>query len=336
MGHIYPDSSFGMCRLRRSACSPPAVKRYRTEDLRWIRAGINTHGVEAMLAVKSGCRRRSALGLSQRVNSHKAAKRGSKGISKHGQRQVRCAAKILQREHRKECLSFVTLTLPSVTWEESQEIARNASEITRKVVKAIKYHLLNAGLDTRVVGVCEIQKERSFEHGINGLHWHFVFHGRKKNTTWAIKPVVLDRLWRLILRPYLGKSTRSYASACQLVRLRSDASQYLAKYMSKGVAELAELQSRLPGLVLPKAWYSIGRDMTRDIRKATISGKDVGAFLISVLEQKLKGLVAKSYPVKGQLPDGRDITFGWGGVLQPGVYDWLLAQRSELSNLIAA
>lgn len=130
------------------------------------------------------------IGSSNRLNSHttsepgkcdriKRARRGQKGLTPHGKMLVKNAASYLEKRHGKKNLSFLTVTIPSVSAEESKQISRCWSEIVRKFQQSITRHLSRQGLPPLVVGVTEVQEKRFERDGVLGLHLHLVFVGKR-------------------------------------------------------------------------------------------------------------------------------------------------------------
>lgn len=208
------------------------------------------------------------IGLSLPSNSHKerdegAPKRGTKGLTTHGKRVLRNAAWRLQRLYGKKCLSFVTLTLPDVTYEESWYVSSNWAEICRIFYQKLARRLQAAGLPDHYCGCTEMQPARSDREGHPALHLHFVVVGRRTpRQHWSFSPSDFRALWKSVLGRYLpGERDWSAVENCQMVK--RDVSSYLSKYLSKGISMDSPPRSDETGWSLPTAWYNCGLRLRR-------------------------------------------------------------------------
>lgn len=269
-GKIWPNGEFGIRVARPSVSVGFKKQKPLSESQRFSLELMKAHGIFAAIAVqkKEGA---EPLGLSLLSNFTKRSGRGGKGISRLGCRKVRNAAFLMQREAGKECLSFLTLTVPRLTPEEWEVVADRWARIVDNVREALTYHLFSAGLPAEVVGVTEIQSGRLKLRGEPGFHLHFLFVGRKRGKAWAICTKKIDRLWEGILSRQVGRQCIC-SSACSIQRVKKNAEGYLGKYMTKGSAELKVVKEKMPNLRLPTAWYSLSRSLLGRIRRMTVCG----------------------------------------------------------------
>lgn len=208
------------------------------------------------------------LGSSLPSNSHNlkdpgAPKRGTRGITSHGKRVLKNAVWRMQRLYGKRSLSFVTLTLPSVSYEESWYVSSNWSEILRVFYQALGRELERHGLPKSYAGCTELQPERSQREEHPSLHIHFVCVGRwRSRGGWALSPGDFRRLWESSVSPYL--SQKYSWDACENVQMvKKDVSAYLGKYLSKGVSMDSPPRSDGTGWSLPTAWYNVNLTLRR-------------------------------------------------------------------------
>lgn len=225
----------------------------------YARAG----GAERMLSAEEyAAKWDSHLGLSLPSNSHSPKdegepKRGTKGLTSHGKRVLRNAAWRMQRLYGKRSLSFVTLTLPSVTFEESWNVSSNWSQILRVFYQALCRELDRHGLPKVYAGCTELQPKRSDREEHPALHIHFVCVGRWNGRgKWSITPSGFRQIWKSSVSPYLfGEYSWDATENVQMVI--KDVSSYLSKYLSKGVSLDDPPRMDGTGWSLPTAWYNV-------------------------------------------------------------------------------
>lgn len=221
-----------------------------------------------------------SLGLSPRANSHKRSKRGSKGITSLGRKMVRNGAYLLQQKYGKQHLSFLTVTLPAVSVEESLQISACWSEIVRKYLQSLRRLLqLRLGL-AEIVGCTEIQESRLERDGVLGLHLHLIFVGRKQRKSWVISCQEVRELWKRELERVVGRQL-DCSSTENIERVKVDAEQYLGKYMSKGVSSMEALIEMGLGDFLPSAWWCMSMSLKRIVKSGVehLAGEKAGLFV---------------------------------------------------------
>lgn len=208
------------------------------------------------------------IGSSIGPNSHKhddlgVPKRGTKGLTAHGKRVLRNAAWRLQRLYGKHCLSFVTLTMPSVTYEESWYVSSNWAEICRIFYQKLGRRLEAAGLPSSYLGCTELQPERSEREGHPALHLHFVVVGRRsRREGWALTPGDFRSLWSSVLGDYFS-GEKDWGACENVQQVKRDVSAYLSKYLSKGISMARPPRSDETGWSLPTSWYNCSLELRR-------------------------------------------------------------------------
>lgn len=219
--------------------------------------------VEREISSQKDC---APLVSTQDSNSHK---RGQKGITSYGSKAVRNAAYLLQSKYGKDCLSFLTLSLPVMSVEEEKRLAGDWSRVIRVFGQRLKRLLQSRGLQGNYVGVTEIQEKR-FRAGKGiGLHLHVVFRGRlSRRHPWAVSWEEFRVAWCSVLSTVLGH--RVYSPNCENVKsVYKSAEGYLGKYMSKGVLIIDEVRDKYGEDAIPSAWYFLSKPM-RDAVKSRV------------------------------------------------------------------
>lgn len=210
------------------------------------------------------------------VKSHKTPpkapevrERKGQRFSSYGRRIVRNGAWWLQREFGRDCLSFLTCTLPDEVVEIlaiAEDAAGLWAEIIRQFEQWLKRKLESMGLCEFIVGVTEVQIKRWINHGKVGLHLHWVFQGRLTNkSAWSINKEEFANAWNRIVSNVIGKKVES-SSATRVERIKKSVENYLSKYMSKGGEVIDEIIEAGKRDLLPTSWWNVSNALRRIIK----------------------------------------------------------------------
>lgn len=223
------------------------------------------------------------LGLALASNSHKGCDngprsidkscekakppRGTGGMTSNGKRLVRNSVEMLERAYGEGNLSFLTLTLPKLEYEEYWNVSSNWAEVVRVFYQSLGRLLGNRLLPPFYAGVTELQPKRSREEGVPALHIHAVFVGRRRNEkNWRIRPAELRVLWKRSVERFLfGEYDFSFCENIQ--GIRHTAAGYLSKYMAKPQCDTSVICREGTGWSLPTAWYNISLKLKRKVRE---------------------------------------------------------------------
>jgi hypothetical protein len=260
---------------------------------------------------------RVALGLSDPPGDR--ARKGARGITRHGARTVRNAAYLLEEKYGRQNLTFLTCTLPRIDDCAEYSAGREWAEILRIFNQNLARLLKAAGLPPTYVGCTEIQEGRYAEYGGLPLHLHLVFPGRRPFKSWTISAAQFRSLWRsavLARCPEFNEANFKSSVDCQAVKVSAE--NYLGKYMSKGAPLLATLLAEDPGLAefLPLSWWSCSMNLRRAIGRRIAGGHDSARKLIKDIREK-DTRVDFSAEVRIQLNDGNEIIAAIVGKLSP-------------------
>lgn len=318
-GRIYPDGSFGYCKRRRT-------DKVGTEDFRskYLLAVGEVEGLFGNGGLRLEALKRMnwqwwlPLGLSNLANSHKIAKprakRGSKGLTSHGRRQVYCAADFIQWRIGRGRVSFLTLTLPDFNPSHNAAVALAWPEAIRQITQWIRRRLRAKNLLDWVASASEIQPGRFKRTKALALHQHFVFAGRGAVGGWKITPKEVRGAWRRIIKnllPIFADSDFSASENLQVVR--KSASAYLAKYLSKGSCPVGDVESSSRGMH-PSSWYSITRSLSMLILRSVRSTGEA----VSLARNASRERCHYHRSLKLELPNGAKHVIGGFGKLKPG------------------
>ncbi len=214
--------------------------------------------------------RLSSLGLALGPNYHKEEDkgeppRGTGGMTAYGKRLLRNSVERLEYVYGTRNMSFATLTLPALTFEEHWHVSTNWGEILRIFYQKFRRLLKDKGLPLHYAGCTELQPKRTEAAQVPALHIHFVFVGRKRgHTQWAILPSELREVWASVLELYLW-NTYEWNACENLQGIRKSAASYLAKYVAKSTNIDTKIRMDGTGWSLPSSWYNISSGLKRHI-----------------------------------------------------------------------
>lgn len=272
------------------------------------------------------------LGSSNRLNSHKSpsenpdalvkrARRGQSGITPHGRLLVKNAAAYLEKVYGRSRLSFLTLTLPSVTVPESKSLSSRWAEIVRRFQQELRRKLGRNLLPQLIVGVSEIQMKRYRETGVVALHLHMVFVGRQPGEDWAIRPEWFRETWRSCFP--VEFQSRSFASTENVVRVKKSVAAYLSKYLSKGLnCKDGEIEAEEVKGCLPTSWYICTNALRSHVKRLIMSGEAASQSVALIVEHALPECLEYLFPIYVVVDDYEFIS-GWRGKLTKDAYKWI-------------
>lgn len=229
------------------------------------------------------------LGLAMASNSHSPRDygkppRGTGGLTSYGRRLVRNSVEMLERAYGATNLSFATMTLPELEYEEYWNVSSNWSEVVRVFYQSVRRKLGSKLLPPFYVGVSELQPERTRREEIPALHIHFVFVGRRRGEkAWRVRPVELREMWKKSVERFCWNEYNW--DACERVEgIRHTAAGYLSKYMSKGDTGTENLRRDNTGWSLPTAWYNVSLKLKQKVIEKVRSHSD----LMELMEMELR------------------------------------------------
>lgn len=265
------------------------------------------------------------LGLSDAINCHKGgrkrgqktAKRGSKGITTRGRRLVSNACYLLEDKYGKDCLSFLTATLPAFSNSDDLKlICANWSDLIRKFIQELGRILKRRGFPTSMVWVTEIQEDRYRDSGVVAPHLHLTMVGKKHRYAkqWAISKGEVRSLWERILGNLLDRPVTCQA-ATRVERPRKSLKAEMGKYMSKGGEVIKEIIDAGKANDLPSSYAGCSNNLRKAIqsRMVVLRGHEAENFIDNLENMKEAGLLFYK-PIIIYAPNlGRDITVGFCG-----------------------
>lgn len=217
-----------------------------------------------------------------------SARHGLKGIPRSAARIVRNASYLLQKKAGRQNLTFATVTVPTMPVEDMRILHENWSKVTELYRLGIRRALQKKGLSGETVGVSEIQEERCERTGLPVLHLHTVFQGRLPYGQWAVSTRTHDKVWRNAIRAVLPEALVSFKSAANLQEVRTSASNYLGKYMTKGVSSVQDVVRSGMSDWLPRQWWNLTRSLRAAVDKETIRADELAETLLIAAQRNDK------------------------------------------------
>lgn len=192
------------------------------------------------------------LGSSLAPNPKRPARYGLSGMPSAARRQIWRALALL--EEMKRSLSFWTVTLPD---EAISELHRRGTlaAFQDRLRKELTRRLKVQGMCPLVLGVAELQPQRTRAQGRPAPHWHVVFlNKRQPHCDWVLTPADLDGVIDAALQT-AGIRGANLASAGGVESIRKSVKAYLAKYMSKGSTDTERWIGHTYENLIPHQWW---------------------------------------------------------------------------------
>lgn len=229
--------------------------------------------------------------LSDAPNSHESpprAKYGLKGLSAEGRRMIRSGAYLLEKKVGKEDVVMITLTVPTLPRAGRIAVSKQWGSLTNRLVQYLSRELLTQGRQPVIIGCVEIQTARLKKYAQAYLHLHLICPAHSnRGRTWAIDTGSLLQWWWRALERVSG-TTLPHRPRIETAIVETSVEAYLAKYLSKGGDEVMwEYVDDLGEDCVPGQWWFASAPMRKAIRSGTVSGRNTGVLLESMVEYLL-------------------------------------------------
>jgi len=237
-------------------------------------------------------------------------------MSKSMARNIRNGVYVLeQMPGGKDVLSFLTLTLPSLSPEGLRACCENWDYMVKRFFDWLRTALKASNIELQHVYCTEIQSKRLQSRGEYAPHLHVVFRGRNdKRKPWAISPKKARKAWSDCIRSVTHEQFDSSALE-NLQRIKYSAARYLSKYLSKGCNIIPDGTETTPIQSLKTQWGGMARTISKRIRETTqrFGGTGKASRLILCMLRNMETLLRYRYVryyKKGFIPLGYDPTEG--------------------------
>jgi hypothetical protein len=248
---------------------------------------------------------------------------GKKGITGYGRKMVRSVGALIDRHYPHHRVTFATVTMPTLPTPLRKELAQQWPELVRQLMQWLRRRLARKCLPAIIVSVTEIQPKRLAESGEGYLHLHLMWvNDPNPKKGWAVrvenlKAWVADWLLRRGLYEkdsHVNVDTRS---------VKGEKSRYLAKYASKGSAEIQAFADDCGWDCVPSQWWNITHACRAWVKENLFEGRAAGELLESIVytifDNNDFDAVHYLYHIDIEV-DGRYINVGWRGCLRPETY----------------
>jgi hypothetical protein len=269
--------------------------------------------------------------LSAGSEGTKGAKRperyGRQGMTGYGKKMVKSIGALIDRHYPHHRTTFATITMPTLPTPLRRELAQEWPELVRQLLQWLRRRLERKGLPQVIVSVTEIQPKRLEAKGEGYLHLHMMWlnppRGRggwsvrvENLKAWVADWLIRKGLWEK--DSHVNVDTRS---------VKGEKSRYLAKYASKGTAEIQEFAGDCGWDCVPSQWWNCTNKARRWVKEHLIEGRTAGElldhFVNQVFEQDDFSDLYYIYQVEIEL-NGALLNVGWRGGLTRRGYDSLV------------
>jgi len=336
-GRIWPDGSFSLGYVRERP----------DERLDVRRPGYTAPGDEGTAAA-------SPLDLRNVPNSDmaprcpvsagpegtKGAKRpekyGKKGITGYGRKMVRSVGALIDRFCPHHRVTFCTITMPALPQRERTELARAWPQLVNEIQKWLKRRLQKKGLPEVVLSVSEIQTGRLETHGEAYLHLHLLWlNAPGKAGNWSVDVLNL-RAWLedwLLRRELWSEDSHVNVDTRQV---KGEKARYLAKYCSKGTAEIEEFASEHGWESIPAQWWNVTKQARDWVKTYLIEGREAGEFLDAIVNETFDSgrfdHLHYIYHIDIEV-NGRLLNVGWRGCFTREMWLDIVGHELELADV---
>jgi hypothetical protein len=169
-------------------------------------------------------------------------------------------------EENRRLLAFWTVTfngadLDAIALAGSLEVFQD--RLRKELLRQLKRH----GLPPTVVGVVEIQGERSAREGRPAPHFHVVFQGRRRrDKVWRLSKVVLDGVIVSALGS-AGVVAESAGNRGNVQGVKKSVRAYLSKYLTKGSSSVSGFRGFWAERLIPRQWWFMSNELLALVRR---------------------------------------------------------------------
>ncbi len=192
------------------------------------------------------------LGSSLAPNPNRPPRYGLAGLTTAGRRQVWRSVRLLEENSR--LLAFWTITLPSEALDRLAELD-TVHVFQDRVRKLLDRRIREKGRTPYVVGVVELQPERSAAENRPCPHWHIVYKAKRHSWDfWVLKTWELDGIIGAALAT-AGVHGVDLRAAGRVESVRKSVCAYLACYMTKKQVDPTPWVGSRWEPLLPRQWW---------------------------------------------------------------------------------
>lgn len=182
-------------------------------------------------------------------------------------RNIRNGVYLLEQQPGgKDCLSFLTLTLPNLSTKGLDDCCKNWDYMVKRFLDWLRIRIESQNMPFLYVYATEIQTKRLQNRHEYAPHLHLVFRGRDgKKKPWVISPKQARKAWSRCIASVVDEPFNGVALE-NLQRIRYSAARYLGKYLSKGKCKVPNDTEETSVSSLRTQWGGMAREISRAIK----------------------------------------------------------------------
>jgi len=265
----YPNGEVNASVQRKTPLEAPHVSHHDEELVRVVKATVQAAGIKnAIELISQG----KIFGVSPRTLCLSTvailrSRKGSSGLTRHGRRQIECGTTILEQQCPRDCLTFLTLTLPpsAALPDKNEAQAKAKNRFTTKLTRKLR----SRGLPTWYVGVVEYHPHRSQEAGHGIPHYHICYQGRLPGKAWGLRPDEIKKDWyQCLANEGLCTQEGDYSACANVQRVKKSVARYMGKYLAKTRVSTAQETPENLAKTHPGTWHIISRNLIKLIKQS--------------------------------------------------------------------
>jgi hypothetical protein len=193
------------------------------------------------------------------------------GMTKNMARNIRNGVYLLEQQPGgKDCLSFLTLTLPDLSTEGLEQCCKNWDYMVKRFIDWLRSKIECKDMDFLYVYCTEIQTKRLEQRNEYAPHLHIIFKGRDaRKKPWVITPKQARKAWGNCIASIVSEPFNRNALE-NLQRIRYSAARYLSKYLSKGACKIPKGTEKDFIQSLRTQWGGMARAISQSINRNII------------------------------------------------------------------
>lgn len=265
----YPNGEVNASIVREKPLEPLHISHHSVEDSRIVMATVRAVGIAltVMMIAEGKIYGVAPATLCLSTVPILRKPKGSSGLTRHGRRQIECGTQLLERHCRRDCLSFLTLTLPDSAAKTDNFIgfAKAKNRFTTWLTRQLKKN----GITDLYVGVVEPHPNRSRNQGRLIPHYHLCFQGRRNGRPWILSPTAIKEAWfRCLFNEGLCEAEGDSSACANVQRVKKSVGRYMSKYLAKTRSTTKEESPEVLSKVHPGTWHIISRSLVTLIKQS--------------------------------------------------------------------
>ena len=219
-----------------------------------------------------------------------AARRGSNGISKYGQRMLRSAVCLMTDHYGMPNLSMMTLTMPSFSDEGMEKIHKNFSKLWNAFTHWCIRRCQRLEIPYHAATCFEIQEGRYDKYGIPVLHSHSIHPTFAPDGTEIYPEHLVRKEWTGLLELY-AEEKANYKAVVEVAPIHKSPEHYIAKYVSKGVKVIKRMVADGYEGFIPHTWWAMTAAMRNWIEECKLCAYDLTGQYLDEIKDMLNDAV---------------------------------------------